>query len=196
VSESEKSAGDAVSDETAVPLETPTSTTNQQIEQFRGAVGPEHIGGVRQADALSDVTTADEVAGVLSHPRESVLIQFGVEGGSCRIGVGGIAQQEQDRRHSGGDFGGEPSPALDDAARIRLACLERVGPNFGRYRALTLERATTQGAHQPRLAAIRLVDRCRGNARVACDRLDSCGRVTLLVEAMQRGIEQGTVGLA
>ena len=119
-----------------------------------------------------------------------------VERGGRRISVGGIAQQEQDGRDSGGDLGSQSTPSLDDPARIRLVCLERVGSNLGRCRALTLQRSKTHGADQTRLAAVRLVDRRVGDGGVGCDRLDSCRGVAVLVEAVQRGIEQGGVGLA
>jgi len=119
-----------------------------------------------------------------------------VERGGRRISVGGIAQQEQDGRDSGGDLGSQSTPSLDDPARIRLVCLERVGSNLGRCRALTLQRSKTHGADQTRLAAVRLVDRRVGDAGVGCDRLDSCRGVAVLVEAVQRGIEQGGVGLS
>src|SRR3954463_7936733 len=87
----EQGGGYGIGDEVAVSGDAPVSTANQEIEELRRAVGPQHVRCMCKADLGSNVSVVDEESGVVPHPAQAVRFQFIVEGCGRSVAGGGIA---------------------------------------------------------------------------------------------------------
>lgn len=192
---SEEGTGDGVDDEPPELLRCPAALLHQELVDLRGAAEPEDIAGLARADARPQVPSTGEVAGVVSHPVEPVLIELRVEG--CGVGVclGCGAQQQEQRRYARRDLGDKRTPALDYGAGI-LGAPQRIGALLGVHGTGPCKRQGAEVADETGLASVGLVHRCRRDAGGTGDGLDGRRSVPLVEEQLAGPFEGGFVLLA
>ena len=137
-----------------------------------------------------------EVAGVVGHALEALFVELRFQGGHFRVGDGGVADEQHDRRYPGRDFGGELADPANDDVRIGFGGLKRVGTGLGVHLALAGEGLVADFANEAGLAAEGLVDGVDGYAGVARDRGDGGGGVAVVEEATAGRVQDGLPGQA
>ena len=125
---------------------------------------------------------ACELGGVCLHSRESLAVQFGEQGQEFRVVDAGVPHQQQERRDSGCDFGGQCAPRANDRRAIEFLPVESIGSVFGGDRSLTEKGPIANCSDEARLPGEGLVDRVDGNRGFVGDGLDGGGCVAIVQE--------------
>src|SRR2546425_344363 len=117
---SEECVDHHVGDESSVALRGPAATNHEQLVELGCAVGPEHVRGLRDSDAVSEVAGSLEATRVECHALEAIFVHLFEQHEHFGVGCGGGADQQEDRCGVWHDFGSERAPCLDDLARVPL----------------------------------------------------------------------------
>ena len=174
----EESRLQGVGDVASEAVGRPSGTEDEQVEQFRRAERPHHIGRFGHGDADRSCPRSASVSALwcmrsrrlLSLSRKSAAIS-----GSAS---GRIPNEEVDRRDQRRDLGGQRAPTADDRVRIRFAVLQLVGAQRRGGRAAAQEALFVDRPDQPALAAEGLVDGVDRQLGVIGDRRDRGGGST------------------
>ncbi len=82
-----------MADELTEALRGPVSSEDEELEEFGCAVGPEHVDGFVEGDAVSEVSRGVETTGVLRHAGEAFGVEFFDKGAGFGVGRCGVSDQ-------------------------------------------------------------------------------------------------------